>query len=826
MIVVYPNPHIPTGTEIVERLLVEMRQYRDKYGIYAAEMLETARLLLDQPELHPRQAEAVAYYIRQAVKEIFGDTRDYPEPLPDMVERVANAKDHVEAADVVDDGALQCLYRVVNELKDRECNPKPEIRLKELFRKSSGIEPEDGPNSLIREYRRVLTKSNTIMHHVSVTSTSIDDVRNHYEDVADVLTLIFLPTERLARIERLAELPAPQESDLDELRRIMKNAYDFDHFASKMDSPDWFDLMDPDMLKSSSGNPRWLLRSLVWYLKDEHVDAFVCMLEKHFNRWVSDDVGLGELGFVGYQLGDRGLPWLVKTLQVSKEVRMKLDEKIKTCQNANPPDPKLIEEIERMKDSIRHLDNDIQRAFLKIKQPNSEFIELAEYLLSPTPTVDTYDKTTTIPAKLVEVMNSPFSIQIIKILAKVLGTQQNLNWATSEPTSVARMNQNSPHDVDNAIYNLHGALKKASDLGISTPKLVGALDTLPNTIRSRFVAWLYSYADDIGRSELVDLIVGSCSSRHPIDDDDLLLDRLKRDGGIDNDLAERIRSIIGKAPEPAKMVGRPSKWDISRKEIRCVLWAHKMRRYIELPDEWKPCLNIMDGIYEAECDSGSWKTLGTPETQDNTALADRYNIDDPLEVATEIAAKEPTVDGFPELLRGHSPVSDLENMVRSDASKWVENPVEIIWRLHRPEYVATYFRSLAGAKEVLTPHADQIVSAVKFARMHQWDGAISGSPTFYHTSKFESVDMAGMGLIEEMVKNGVSLGKDVLVDVWTFVIDAIICPEPETDAQPDFSTRFSTLYDKPHVQAVYTMLELMRHARQNNMEIPERALVS
>ena len=819
-----PNPHAPTDAETIKRLLVEMRHYRDKHGIYAAEMLETARLLLDQPEQHSRQAEAAAYCIRQAVKEIFGDTRDR-NLLPDLVKHAVAAKNSIQTADAVVEKDLQNMCRAVDDLNDFMCSPKPEVRLKELFRKSSGIEPEDGHRSLIREYRRVLGKSNDIMHRVSVTSIGMDKVRDHYEDVVDVLAMIFLASERLDRIKRLAELPAPQKSDLDELRRIMKDAYGFDHFASKMNSPHWFDLMDPDMLKSTSGNPPWLLRSLAGHLKDEHVEAFVGMLGKYFNRWASDEVSLGELGFVGYRLGDIGLPWLVKTLQASKDVRMNLDEKIKARQKADPPDPKLIEEIERINDSIWHLDNYIRDAFLKVKQPNSEFIELAEYLLSPTPTVDTYYKTTATPAKLVEVMDSLFSIQIIKILAKVLGTQRNLNWATSKPTSVARMSPDSPHKVYNAVYNLHGALKKASDLGISTPKLVGALDTLPNASRSRFVAWLYSYADDIDRSKLVDFIVGSCSSRPPTDDDELLLDRLERDGGIGNDLAVRIRSIIGKAPESAKMVGHPNQWDLDPEKLRCIMWARTMRPWIEILDEWKPCLDIMDGIYEAGRGSDGEQVQKAPETQDNTTLLDRYGTDVPLEVATKIAAEEPDTDGFPNLMNDRSPVSDLETAVRNNVSGWVEDPMAIIQTLHRPEYVAGYLLGLSGSKDALASHADQIIFTVKFAGNFQWDGSASSSTTFYHDGEPTSVDMARMMLLKKIIENNIGLSKDSLAHIWSVVIDAIICPDPETDAQPDFSTHFDTLYDKPHVQAVYTILELMRHARQNNVEIPERALI-
>lgn len=164
-------------------------------------------------------------------------------------------------------------------------------------------------------------------------------------------------------------------------------------------------------------------------------------------------------------------------------------------------------------------------------------------------------------------------------------------------------------------------------------------------------------------------------------------------------------------------------------------------------------------------------------------------------------------------------------MVRGNASKWVENPAEIIRRLYCPEYVAGYFRGMTGSKEALVPNADQIVSAVKFVRMHQWDGTVSGLSAFYNTGELMKVDMAGMGLIEEMVKNDVSLGKDALVEVWSFVIDAVVLPDPEMDKQPDYSTQYLyTVHDLPHVQAVHTLFEVILYAKRNNMEVSKVAL--
>ena len=805
-------------------MLGEMRQYRGKHGVYAAEMLETARLLLWQLEQHPRQAEAAAYCIRQAVVEIFGDTKDYG-ALRDVARSVVDAKDGMQTTDTVNEEGFLKLHLAMENLKNLLCDQKPETRLKKIFTKSSGTEPVDGPHSFIREYRRTSNKSSRLMHRVSKTRTDVSKVRDHYDKVVDVLALIFLSRVRMHRIAQLAELPAPRKSDLDKLRRTMKHAYDFQYFAKKMSSPDWFDLMDADMLKSTSGRPPWLLRSLVWYLKDAHVDAFVRMLENNFDRWTSDDAGLGELGFVGYRLGDDGLPWLIKTLQASKRVRIERVEKMKTCPDASRTGPELSEEIGRTGGSIRHLDDCARRAFLKMNQPNSEFIELAEHLLSPDSTINDYNKTDTIPAKLVEAMDQKFAIRIVKILVReFLAKLGRYRYRIPRLGSLNGPGRNHLFGIDSLVASLQGALVKAGDLGIPTPNLIMELGSLSEAVRPRFEAWLYSRVDDVDFAEVVHYIIDSCNNRRPNDEDGLLLAKLKQDGRI-QDISGQITSLLGRAPDTRKMSGDPRQWEISRDEVRHIRWASTMRPWVELPDEWKSCLDIVDGSHDAERDTGSGHAQKASGGQDETALPEGLDADDALEVAAKIASVNPSIDTFPELAGRQSLASYLETTVRRNTLRWAENPVGIIRALRHPEYVVSYFRGLTNTNADLAPYAARIVSAVKSARTLQWDDGASGSSIFYYDGTFLNVDMAGMGLIEKMIKGNIILGKDSLADVWSVVGEAVVLPDPETVAQPDYSIEYlHTVHDLPHVRAVHTLFEMFRYAKRNNTDVPNMIL--
>lgn len=796
-----PNPHVSTQTR--EQLFTEMKLYHDDRGTYAVEMLMTALLLLEHPERYPRPAEAAAACIRQAVVEVFGDTKDHRESMKYVVKRIVTIKESILATGAKDTKALQNLSTEVDGLRDRVCRPTLEARIKEIFRNSSGIDPIDGPHSLVREYRDIVKKSNDLLHHISKTRIDPSEVHTHYEGVIDMLTMIFLPTERLDRIERLATLPTPQKSDLNELRRIVKNVYGFDHFARMMISPTWFDMMEPGMLQSDT--TPWPLCSLVWYLKDDHVDAFIHMLKKNFDRWVSNHIGLGELGMVCLKLGDRGLPYMTKTLRRSNRVRLKRDQEI--GKNVDSRSPNHTKEIEHIGSSIRLLDSCARRAFLGIKQPNHDFVELAEHLLSPTSTVDYHYQTNDIPAKLVDGMNRESATRIVGILA--LKLQHEYRSWNLIPSLDSITKSDHSYGVEGLAANLCRALAKAGELGVPTSQLV---TMLPDVVRHRFEAWLYGRVDDVPTSTMVGFMVDGCNTRPPSDEDRLLLDRLKRDGHLP-DLAKLVVKLLGKAPDVTKMMGRLFQQDIQRDDFRRLLWAHTLRPFVELPDEWKRCLDVMDTRLAVDAQ--------TPQARGTNDGDDPLEVD-PLEAVRDLQTSQ-YAGGFPGLADEHSPASHLENMVRNDVSKWAEDPVGVIRELRHPTYAIGYFRGLAGVVDDIAPYVDGVISAVKFAHTRQWDGGISASSTFPHADELVSVEAAGVGLIEKIIKSGISIGEDAMADVWLVVSDGVVLPA--TTTPPDYSLKYlHTVPDQPHVKATHTLLEVIRYAKRHNITVPDAIL--
>ena len=91
------------------------------------------------------------------------------------------------------------------------------------------------------------------------------------------------------------------------------------------------------------------------------------------------------------------------------------------------------------------------------------------------------------------------------------------------------------------------ALEKAKSLGTPTSELLTLVDPLPEPVRSRFMAWLYSRAEDVDCSELIEFVVSGIGGRRPTGDDAFLLDRIERE--CDPALVDGLWEALGDAPD-------------------------------------------------------------------------------------------------------------------------------------------------------------------------------------------------------------------------------------------------------------------------------------
>lgn len=824
-----PDASIPQDdVEIKDLLFEKMEQDYDERGIYAIEMLKTAELLLEQPSQYPRQAEMAAYCIRQAIEEIFRGVTIDRERLASIAKQAVRVKKHIlRGGDQSSRKDYQNLFSIIDNMEDVFTRiTDHEAYLAATIKQRTNYDPVPGDKSILKTYQQLIRDMNEeTVHAVTRKQRDLDVVRNYYNRAIYVLSKILLPHTRLPEIVRLAKLDPPNEKDADNLKEIMVSVDGFEYFIDRLVSSAWLDLMDPDTLKSLTGDSPWLLRSLAIHLKDEHVDMFVRMVDRNFKRWAAEDAGLGELGFVGYWLKNRGLRWLVKALQKSESVRQKCERDMEVLSEVTQSDSRWTGPL-RVNNSISRLDDYALRACLRTEPSNPALVEMADRLMSPGSRIADYHKTKTIPAKLVEGMDSSSAIKRMEIIAYKMQARMALN---NQPY-IDRLGTIADVSPDSTGMNamvgwLCGALKKSRELGMPTSQLVETLAILPASIRHRSVAWLYSVADDTDRAELVDFIVAGCESRYPTGDDNLLLDRMKQDGHMDDNVAARLNGLINGAPELEKMSGHMRQWDLDPKDLWRILWAHMLRRRIRLSDGWESCLEILNPYVDEEVRILNEHAADMARAPVSPTAPEEYYSKDPRAVAAEMAVQSPGAQGLPRYAGILGNVQKLENAVRRNVPEWAENPVEIISILRHPVYVAGYFAGLASSVEELHPHVKQLISAVRFARTHHWPVADPDSPPFGYDMSWESADRAGIELISAMAEKNVQLSDGALSDAWDLLCKAVAdrgeeSPQDTTESLIDAADR------KPHTRALNAMMYLIAYAADKKKAIPPKVLAA
>ena len=819
----YPDADTLSDAEIRDLLFEKMEQDYE-HGIYAVEMLKTAELLLEQPRQYPRQAEAAAYCIRQAVEQIFGGGENDRESWNSIANRAVKTQRRIlRSGDQSNREDYQKLLDIIDDMDDfLKSITKHEANLVAAIKLRTKHDPIPGDKTILKTYQQLLGDLNKkIVHKVAMKPKGLDAVRKYYNRTIDVLAKIILPHIRLPEIVRLAKLDSPKKKDVDNLKEIMVSVNGFVYFVDRMVSPVWLDLMDSDMLKSISGDSPWLLYFLTIRLKDEHVDAFVQMVDKNFDDWVTEDAGLGELGFVGYKLKNRGLCWLVKALKKSESARLKCERDLKSLSKVKQSDSRWTKP-RRVNNSISRLDDYALLACSMIEPSNPALVKLANHLMNSGSRISNYHKTHTIPAKLVEGMGSSSAIKRIEIIAYKIQARIDLKKYPhiDRLGTIVDINPDSKFGMDAMVGRLRVALKKARKLGISTSQLVETLAILHGCIRHRFVAWLYSVADDIDRTEMVDFIAAGCNSRYPTGDDDLLLDRLMQDGYMNGNVAVRLNDLINDAPECEKMSGHMRQWNFNKKDLCRILWAHMLRRRIRLSDGWGPCLEILNPYVDEEIRvlSDAADAAGTPA---GTTAPAESGSEDPRAVAAEIATRNPEAQGLPWYAGMFGNMPELETVIKHNASKWAENPVEIISILRHPAYIAGYFTGLARSVEDLHAYVDRLISAVRFVRTHPWPVTDTAPSLFYYHTDWRSADGAGTDLIGAMVAKNIPLNDGALSDAWNLLCEAVSDrgeehPEDTGESLIDASDR------KPHTRALSAMMRLIAYAADKEKPIPPK----
>ena len=768
-----------------------MRNEYHQRGDYAIRMLDTAEYLMahlpEDPEKAPYFGTAVASCLRQAVMEIFKAGKDNSGPWRKISRRVTNAKQNYEKAESSNKHELlQHLIGAISDLEKfhDEVETSHEYRLKTDLTARLGPDLPAGYKYLLTEYDSLIEGLVGLVHQKPKERQNIDTVHERYHKTLVTLHEIIVLNVHMGRIIQVAKLPSPKGEDVTFLHEIKLNASDLDCFASHMTSSKWFEVMDADLLKPPQEDTPWIMEFILRYLKYDHRRAFICLIENNLDCWTADEAGLNRVGYLGFRLGEDGIPILAHALTKGRHLEQLRFHAIHACILPNRPNPKIL--------------------------------DLTDCLLDAEATLDVRHAVRMLSEKLVQWIDPASAEKIVHILADK--TQSSLNprnrnyFKNMRSIADAKSSQRTSVILASALIR---ALQSACRQGAPAQSLVRLLDPMPEWIRPRLVAQVYASTNDVESSALVDFVVSGCRNRPPHYEDEQVLERLRRNCDMKS-LVTQMAQSIGETPEPEEIEGTLN-GSLPGDKCRRILWASMMAFCrIDIPG-WERHRQVLRTHYERIKDGQT----SNPRYSESPIPQEEFDSKDPYDVLVMIRAHMAKTANSPEQTHMREIGQQLEDSTKRNPEKWTVNPVRITDFLKHPTYVKHYFRGLASAERLPASSSNQLIRAIWFARsnLRPADPQSSSSPD---GALWNYAGNEGIGLIAAIATNGLPLSKESLQYAWSMIHEAVI---DRTLQSPDgIEDIIDSAINRPCTYALQALLNLVEYASNRNKTIPEATL--
>lgn len=785
---VMPNtdPKSSDNTSIRSNLFSKMEQKFGICGAYSSSMIKRGEYLLEQAKQDPLMAHVAAYCFRQALVELFPNTGRSSRGK-DASDKVVAAKDCVQDRKHPSPTELEALYDAIDGLGEILQSKKlHEIRLAQFIESMTGQKHLGGVGTISNDYQKIINDLNPLLHKVPEPEQDYTrDVCKCRDRAIDFLELISAPNDRRNEIIRLAELCNPSHKDAERLKSCLVSPSDFAWFAKNMRDPTWFKILDREMLTPIE-DTTWLISHISKYLKVEHKDALAELIEANISEWIKNDVGFRGLCSAANVLRDRGRQIMLKLLHKDHKY-MPLCVFIYT-------------------------------RYLEVNASDQWIAEVADMLLKPDSGLDDYHKPK-ILSKLVDGICTSSAKERIKILSyKIKNYNDNNQHAWIHQYENLNQQRQSIHRGEDALVkSLCDALLKSKRLGSSTLDLVEWIAPLPDTLKSRFVAWLYSKADDVNRSVLTDFVVAAIGDRSITGDDLLLLERLIRN--CDMKIHDRLAGALGTPPKPRGT-------DTYMSSLPRIGWAIAIGDSIVRP-EWKSTLEMLKqkGITRASMIPPKVHISTRTTTQSEPIDSD---VADPYKFAATIASHGADIqnDIIPSII---GRCENLEGAVKKNPDKWIEDPIRIVMTLKHPAYVATYFRGLSNTDKPLGANANLLIQAIQFSCSHPWPASSPDPLLLDYDNDWQNVDMAGIGLIDALIKKDIILSDEAISNTWTVILSIATRDESnemDHDNKLDISRNFlEEAINDPRTRAIQILIYMIAYADRHSCKVPDKALV-
>lgn len=689
-----------------------------------------------------RTAEVIAYCLREALNRLpAGVGMSLPNWRAE-IERVRQAWDLFEATRKLPgmtERAVEQLRETMEDVKrTAEEGPTHDARMVALLVQRSGVEPIRVSPDPVAEYRRLLRRSNALLHE----EASPDDARQLHSDVVALLGRLFTPpTDRLEALIELAQSTQdPGVDDVDELFRLIASPHHLATFFANVRTPAWLSLLDRHDRLPPPG-PYWPVDRLVEHLSSTHASELVDWLMGALERWGSDpDAAARIAGVASRHLEEDGRAVIGMALSQHPRhqyvqmlaVRAALDSEASTDFAGTVID-RLLEDIE-LDGGMRH-----QRDRL-----------VQHYVGGMT------DATTA---------TKRFDVLVHKLRRAIDDNPYLLIDDVALTASI------EPHDSTVRVLakGLTDAGRQARSVGVATEDLLRKLQPINDEdLCGRLRAQLLRGASDTPLAKQISEIARSIRERPPSGDDLALVEHVT---GADPDdhLLKPWFEAFSEPPRVEDVGAALREEEVPRTWWLAWAWSSLLPEEVTRP--WQPVLSVLSsergGVFPCESlrerrtptlvpsrSALSGEELAELEVSDAAQrIANwRPSSDDPYASARELARK-------------------LERDVAERPVAWAQKPTERIAELKQPVYISHFLRGLGDAAEETSVYGSRLVEAVAFVHANPWEPIELGEDDFDYDPDWNNAEADGIQLVRKLASADAEFG-DRLDDAWSLVLEA------------------------------------------------------
>jgi hypothetical protein len=272
--------------ELCDHLIVEF----GAHGERTVDHLRTAHALLSQgSEGLPRQAEAVAYCMREALEGIpnaYGGAAsggEWHSASREVVE-AARRYEQIRGLPGEDEaGAVNDLLRAVEGLGavHEGGSSVHEKRLVGVMIERTGVVPLGAGTAPVREYLGLLSETNSALHG----SCSLEEAASLWNRCRAILTQLFMPPDlRNEQLEALASIPEPSEGDVEQVLALFATSHHLAYFLDRVKSVEWLcALSGTGVLDTPPDGSSWVVGGALERLSAQDPDAVVKFLTDAYN---------------------------------------------------------------------------------------------------------------------------------------------------------------------------------------------------------------------------------------------------------------------------------------------------------------------------------------------------------------------------------------------------------------------------------------------------------------------------------------------------------------------------------------------------------------